>query len=695
MKTKLIAILSSCLAVLFCLLGEARAILFTTELRKDIENATLYGSGQAEINRFVTLYTTESVILEGHHEVLVKGLQKSMDDQSLHLTIASSTESGSFAILDFKVSTEHLPRSESVEYKAIRADLQSKQNELSLVWADHNMTISRIENKIKVLNAYLDVKLTSAGSISVGSSSALSPAEAIMVIESSDQEISKFQGQLLELKKKSKYFEAQNEILIQQYKDLTSGIEHYETEKELRVHINVLKPITVNKFDVFNEGGNEFARLYLRYIVSPASWYPLYELHIKSPNDETTDASCKFDMDLYAKVSQQTGEDWYNVQLMLSTASPQYISSLPIPKTKSVYSQLPIKHYGAPKMMMKSRSRSFDSINAQMIEGGAVGFATESDVGLASFSSSERTPVELSAISTSADLQSSGNLQMSTSYQILHRVNVTNTESKSYFRHRNHHHDSAGYGIYNEHKLLIDKFTLYGNLYTFAVPSVDAESYLVGFTHLPSTSKTPLLSSSYMRLDIDNDHIGTSSFPGLHPGDRIKLNFGVNHNVQISSNEIVPSHLNKEEDKSTWFVTDKRKYRIRTYERLFTIKSSYTVSNADNHKEKVLVILSENLPKSTEEGEFKIEMVTPTFKDLIVLSGDGNRDIDTVNNDEFLNRILESELAGGLGKREVHHYQCKSSGNIFWVFWMKSKETKSFSFKYKLISPDEKEPIID
>ncbi|PVG03864.1 hypothetical protein CPB86DRAFT_778959 [Serendipita vermifera] len=66
------------------------------------------------------------------------------------------------------------------------------------------------------------------------------------------------------------------------------------------------------------------AEIYLRYVVSNASWTPLYDLRAAISSEKT-------DIVLHyrATVTQSTGEDWKDVELTLSTASPQLGSTVP------------------------------------------------------------------------------------------------------------------------------------------------------------------------------------------------------------------------------------------------------------------------------------------------------------------------------------------------------------------------------
>jgi uncharacterized protein (TIGR02231 family) len=69
------------------------------------------------------------------------------------------------------------------------------------------------------------------------------------------------------------------------------------------------------------------ALILLPTVVSGASWTPLYDLRAKistSPKEPST-----VSLHYRASISQSTGEDWSNVSLTLSTASPLLTSTIP------------------------------------------------------------------------------------------------------------------------------------------------------------------------------------------------------------------------------------------------------------------------------------------------------------------------------------------------------------------------------
>ncbi|KAG8747473.1 hypothetical protein FRC12_014061 [Ceratobasidium sp. 428] len=69
------------------------------------------------------------------------------------------------------------------------------------------------------------------------------------------------------------------------------------------------------------------AELMLTYVVSNASWTPLYD--VRATVAKPPDASSAISLHYRASVMQTTGEDWSNVALTLSTASPHSGGGVP------------------------------------------------------------------------------------------------------------------------------------------------------------------------------------------------------------------------------------------------------------------------------------------------------------------------------------------------------------------------------
>ena len=69
--------------------------------------------------------------------------------------------------------------------------------------------------------------------------------------------------------------------------------------------------------------------LELTYVVSNASWRPLYDLRLTEKSDNGQDENPAVELGYLAQVTQRSGEDWPGVKLILSTARPALSATLP------------------------------------------------------------------------------------------------------------------------------------------------------------------------------------------------------------------------------------------------------------------------------------------------------------------------------------------------------------------------------
>ena len=110
----------------------------------------------------------------------------------------------------------------------------------------------------------------------------------------------------------------------------------------------------------------------------------------------------------------------------------------------------------------------------------------------------------------------------------------------------------------------------------------------------------------------------------VRPGEIVKINLGLDKTIKIDTMAVFPKHSGREEEKSSWFERDSKKFRSRTEERVTTL------SNTNFEKtEPAFVIIVENLPVSTEEKDIKVELLFPSVKSIRALHLDASiNDID-------------------------------------------------------------------
>ncbi len=117
---------------------------------------------------------------------------------------------------------------------------------------------------------------------------------------------------------------AQLPELEKQLQTLRAALQKIQTH-QLKENLNVIVGVEVKEPGEFE--------LEIAYMISHASWQPLYDLRVNSASDG-------LHLSYLAEITQSTGEDWLGVELTLSTAKPGH-STLP-PQLKPWYIDTPM-----------------------------------------------------------------------------------------------------------------------------------------------------------------------------------------------------------------------------------------------------------------------------------------------------------------------------------------------------------------
>jgi uncharacterized protein (TIGR02231 family) len=243
--------------------------------------------------------------------------------------------------------------------------------------------------------------------------------------------------------------------------------------------------------DIEASGTGEFSKFELEvsYVVNYASWIPLYDLRVNS-------TSSTVNLSYLAEVTQNTGEDWQDVALTLSTAKPG-LSTLP-PKIEPWYlnirQAMPLA--AAPEFMQRTRAIS----QAEMAEedGG------ESEI----FAETVNAEVSREGSVVSFKLKSSGNIP---SDRTLHKTTIFNDNFDCNF----------GY---------------------VAMPR------LVSFAYLQTTVTNPADGATLLpgkaNIFRDNMFVGTTQLANIAPGQEFQVNLGIDEGLKVER-ELVERQVDK------------------------------------------------------------------------------------------------------------------------------------------------------
>ena len=254
-----------------------------------LTEVTVY-QGQALVTREIDIDSAEGLL-----EIVVTGLPESVLAGSL------------FAEPEGEVQVR------SVRYRArpIEADVREEVRELDQLIQEVSDKLSAIVEERTVLNerkAYLDKlkefsAVTSQTELKNGVLNAETIKDLTEFVFSERDEISQRE---LELAQDERAQNREMELLKRKRDTIAQG--SARTVREAVVFINA------------PEAGP--AKIRLSYLVSNATWNPSYNLRATEARDEIS-------IEYNASIQQMSGEDWNDVQMVLSTATPSLVAKAP------------------------------------------------------------------------------------------------------------------------------------------------------------------------------------------------------------------------------------------------------------------------------------------------------------------------------------------------------------------------------
>lgn len=279
----------------------------------------------------------------------------------------------------------------------------------------------------------------------------------------------------------------------------------------------------------------------LSYQVNNATWQPLYDARLDT-------ASGKLDLVQYGSVRQQTGEDWSDVDLTLSTAQPQRGAGLPplnsmwvniwenqyAQRTNALAARAPM----AKMAMVADASMEMDSMMAGAAPPGVM--------------------AEQAATFAQANIETGGFVS---EYKITGPADVPADGTET--------------------KLMVGAFDTESEMQVQVKPQINNEAYLVARTKLKG--EAPILPGQ-VNLFRDGAYVGQSHLPLLRPGEEKDLSFGIDDQVAVKR------HIMKDERSEDGVIS-----KDSTLERHFMT----TVQNL--HSRAVKVIVMETVPVAKDE----------------------------------------------------------------------------------------------
>ncbi len=249
-----------------------------------IENVTVFLNG-AQVTR-----TATTPLSSGTTYLAFEDISASINVQSIQVG-----GTGNFTVL-------------SVNHQLNYLKAEKKMEQAETLEAKRNGVQDQIETEKIMLDVYVQEESVLLENKKLGSEQ-----QAVKVTDIKET-ADFFRLRLVEIKKKQQEVKQTIRKLEQQIAQLNAQLTVLQSKKEqptseITVAVSCKTPTT--------------ARLILTYLVNEARWLPTYDIRVK-------DISSPIAMIYKANVSQNSGEDWNNVKLVISTGNPSQGGSRPV-----------------------------------------------------------------------------------------------------------------------------------------------------------------------------------------------------------------------------------------------------------------------------------------------------------------------------------------------------------------------------
>ncbi|CAE6435542.1 unnamed protein product [Rhizoctonia solani] len=303
------------------------------------------------------------------------------------------------------------------------------------------------------------------------------------------------------------------------------------------------------------------AELMVTYVVSNASWTPLYD--IRASIAKSPDVASKIALHYRASITQTTGENWPEVALTLSTASPQLGSKVPkLFAWKIGFPEPPVHRAVAVRSL---------SLAAEEVE------ESDDDMGFGLFDGGP----EPQMVSRQAHVATAGVL--SATFGIPGRSDIPSDEGS--------------------HKVVVTVLNLEADLEWICVPR-DKESVFLTCKVVNSSEFTLLPGEASVFMD--GNFVSKSQIDHVSPNDSFKTSLGVDSSLRVT----YPSAktFNRTSTQSGFSFLARERHSISAQSQRITIRNSRLTSVSNLH-------VIDHVPVSTD-AKLRVNVITPSGLDV-------------------------------------------------------------------------------
>lgn len=268
-------------------------LLFIWTVHSNITNAIVYSD-----RALVTRVNGDNGI-SGLNQIEFKNIPLSVDQESFRAD-GFSVKGGKLKILDIKLEKNYEKDLSDNEINELKSKIEKVKNDLDKL----KSKLNRIKNQRKILDIF-----------------------SKSLRESNNEDLEKGRFSSSQWKEAIDYYKEEVEKLDND--KFNTGAKVKKKKEELRKledqFSKYKNKYTFYTFDVivkYQLAKNSEVEILLSYIVPNSYWYPIYDCRLDIEKNE-------LNIGYYAKVYQNTGENWDNVKLILSTARPDISGQIP------------------------------------------------------------------------------------------------------------------------------------------------------------------------------------------------------------------------------------------------------------------------------------------------------------------------------------------------------------------------------
>lgn len=515
------------MAVVMFLVLPVAAFADTLEQSSKITAVTVY-PGAAHITRTITLD-----LPAGAHTIVFDSINPPLDENTLAV---SGQGTASVKIYGGYIKQEFIKQSPNVRV----AEIEKKIQDLDDQTIERNSYLQVLEQKKEYLNS---IKLFAGGQLPKDLVTTMPTVENLKGVgDLLAEELADVEKQKNEIRIKLREIATERNTLALELGNVRSGGQNIE--RRLAVDLECSKP---GKFT-----------LNASYLVNGAFWRPLY--------DARTDISkSQVELTSFGVVKQNTGEDWQDVALTLSTAKPNIGGRMPY---VAPWILQPIQVVPAKRALLKG-------INVQSSVGDGSGSQYEAYYQASDYDiERDSSDVKEKVVNARAEIAYSQVAQngLSVTFKIARPVSLKSDGT--------------------ENKFPIATQTLKSEFEYSGYPKAAELSYLG--SEVVNSQDLQLLAGQ-VNLFLEGDFVGKSDIQNVGPGEKFSLYLGVNENVKVKREQV---------DKK---VNDILLAGIPSPNRTTTFKMKITIENYESRK--IKYNLFESMPTTQNEKQINIKIV--------------------------------------------------------------------------------------